>query len=146
MRAPSSAVKPPVWYWIAGTLGLIWYLVGLGALVPVLISSSHDLRSLPEAQRALYQDLPTWTNVLLSVALLAGLVATLLLLARQKAAMALFAVALVSTLAHDVYWFGVRRAYEVGGFTAVLSSALVVVVLFVLMAVTRVAHSKSWML
>jgi hypothetical protein len=140
----SGSAKPPIWFWVSSVAALLWFLLGLGALVSLLMQTPEMLASMPEAQRTLYQDLPAWTNILLGAAMATGMIGAVLLLIRRRPAVALFVVSLLTTLAHDVYWFAVHRAHEIAGPTAFAFPGLVLVVIVLLIILARFSSARQW--
>lgn len=90
--------RPPDWFWLTGTALTLWGVIGcylwfrwaaLGA-GPIGPASAYD--------RALFAELPGWYKYLHAIAVGAGVLGGLALLARSLAARVLFIVSLIAVV------------------------------------------------
>lgn len=80
----STAVKPPIWFWVVSILGLLWNLSGVYSYLSSTFNQTEMLEAMNQAQRELFEAMPTWANVAFAIAVLLGVLASIGLLLRKK--------------------------------------------------------------
>ena len=93
MNDEASSSVPKVFYWISGA-ALVWNLIGIAAYVGQVTMSAETLAALPDDQRALYENVPTWVTSAFAIAVNAGAIGCLLLLLRKSLALPLLIVSM----------------------------------------------------
>ncbi|QJB68456.1 hypothetical protein [Parasphingorhabdus halotolerans] len=88
--------KPPIWFWIVGILALLWNGMGVGEYIRQITMSAAEFAALPANQQELMIDQPFWLTAAFAIAVLAGFVASVLLLLRQRIAVRLFMVSMLA--------------------------------------------------
>lgn len=91
-------VKPPVWFWIVAGLATVWALLGCLAFFMQATMGAAELAKLPPAQREIWEMTPAWVLGAYAVAVGAGLLGSLALLARRRWAWELFALSLAAVI------------------------------------------------
>ena len=124
----NSTDKPTTSFWIIGVLALLWYAFGVLQYLMQAYMTDEALMKLPEAERALYENVPAWVTGAFAIAVFSGLVGCILLLMRKKLATTLFLISMVALLVQQVYNVFLSTAREVYGDTALLFPLLIVVV------------------
>lgn len=91
-----NAAKSHWSFWIISTVALIWNLLGvlnfLGQLDPDAVSA------MPDSHRALIENRPLWGTLAFGIAVFGGVAGCLLLLLRNRMAIALFVISLVGII------------------------------------------------
>lgn len=88
----------PKWFWLVAILALVWNLIGVATWYLDINMSSETLAALPEEQRNLYAIRPIWVTIAFTVATLAGLLGSALLIARKTLATPVFLLSLLGVL------------------------------------------------
>jgi hypothetical protein len=99
----STKVKAPTWFWIVSIILLLWNLMGLAAFAIELASPELVTADFSEEQMRLYDSRPSWYMFNFAVAVFAGTLACVLLLARRKFAVTLAILSLISVLVSTAY-------------------------------------------
>lgn len=89
---------PPVWFRVVAVLLLIWGLMGCYACYQQFRLGAEAMGPATEYDRALYAALPVWYNAVYAVAVGAGTLGAVALLARSALARTLFIVSLVAVV------------------------------------------------
>ena len=84
-----------MFYLISGA-AFLWDLLGVSVYVQTVTISPDALAALPDAQRALYENMPTWATSAFAIATSGGALGTLLLLLRKAIALPVLIVSLVA--------------------------------------------------
>jgi len=136
--------KPPKsFYWIAG-IALVWNLMGLGAYVSQVTMTPEMLNAMPDAERALYENLPAWATSAFAIAVNAGVLGCLLLLLRKSLALPLLVLSLVAALAQHFNTLVLMKALPVVGPGGALFSAAIVIIGTYLIWMANDAKKKGW--
>lgn len=111
----TTAIKPSTAFWIIGVLALLWNLMGVMQFVMQVTMTPEAIQVLPEAEQALYTDLPTWVTIAFAVAVFGSALGCILLLLRRKLATTVFIVAYAGILVQMVYQLFISKSVEVYG-------------------------------
>lgn len=137
--------KPPAWFYVLAGLALLWNVAGLLAVVADLRLSAADIAALPPEQQAMYAARPLWSVVGSVVAVVAGTLASLLLLLRKHWAILLFGISLVGVVIQDLGIFVVAGAAKTGDMTPLVLQSLVLVIAVALLVFARRARANGWL-
>lgn len=90
-----ARAKPPIWFWSASVLLLLWALAGLGAFYAHVTMSRETLARMSAHDRAMFLDLPGWFGWVYALATVPAVAAAITLLLRSTVAIWLYALSLV---------------------------------------------------
>ncbi|ATW04906.1 hypothetical protein [Sphingorhabdus sp. YGSMI21] len=97
--------KTPVWFWIIGTVALVWNALGLGAYFQQIMMSAEQFAALPQVQQDLLSTQPIWVSAAFAIAVFAGFAAAIALLMRKRIAVRLFLLSLLAVLVQFSSYF-----------------------------------------
>tara|TARA_R110002074_G_scaffold349397_1_gene519912 strand:+ start:75630 stop:76127 length:498 start_codon:yes stop_codon:yes gene_type:complete len=137
--------KPTAVFWIIAVIAVIWNGLGAMAYVAQQSITQEELDMLPEAESALYNDIPVWATSAFAIAVWAGLLGSLLLIFRKKWAKPVFLVSLVGILVQMVYNLFLSGAMDVYGPGGMIMPIMVVVIGFFLVWYSHKAIAKGWL-
>ena len=86
----TSSNKPGIIFWIIAVIALIWNLMGVMAYRAQAYMTDEAKALLPEAEQAMYSDIPAWATAAFAFAVFGGFLGSLALLLRKKWATSLF--------------------------------------------------------
>jgi len=128
----------PMWVWLFVGLGIAWNLFGIVQLYDFVTQTQTSLMMKGMSPKAadLYYGLPIWMKLVFAIGSFGGLIGSLMLAARNRAAVTVFAASLagyVALFAGDVA-YGVFDAIpgQMGVLLVVVGVAVVLLVLGVL--------------
>lgn len=137
--------KPPKsFYWTAG-IALVWNLMGMSAYVAQVTMTPDAMNALPEAERMLYENVPSWATSAFAIAVTAGTLGCVLLLMRKALAMPVFIASLLGVLAQNYNSFVLMDTLSVLGPVAAIFSAAVAVIGAYLIWFTSESKKKGWL-
>jgi hypothetical protein len=134
----------PKWFGIVSAIALVWNLLGLMAYVQQVTMSPETLAALPEAQRILMENVPSWSTAAFALSVNAGVLGCLALLLKKAWAMPLFLVSLVSVLVQMFYAFFMSNSYEVFGPGGMIMPIMVMAIAIYLVVLSRQAKASGW--
>lgn len=143
MNEAANNRPPRSFYWVSGA-ALVWNLVGMMSYIAQVTMSPDALAALPEAQRALYANIPTWATSAYAIAVTAGVIGSLLLILRKAWAVPVFAISLLAVLVQMYHAFFMTSMLEVMGPTSAILPALVIVIGGLLIWYSNSAKSKGF--
>ena len=135
---------PKMFYWISGA-ALVWNLLGVMAYVGQVTMSPETLAAMPEAERALYENTPSWVTSAFALAVNAGAIGCLLLVLRKALAVPVLILSLVAVLVQMFHNFFLSDAVEVMGAPAIVGPALVIIIGIYLVWFANDAKGKGWL-
>ncbi len=97
--------KPNAVFWIISAVALVWNLLGVMAYVMQLTMSDEARSQLPELERTMYANIPSWYMLAFGIAVFAGAIGCVALLLRKKLATILFIVSFIAIIAQQIYMF-----------------------------------------
>ena len=141
----TEKIKPPVWFWIVSVLALIWNLLGAMAYLMQAMMTEEALNALPDAERALYENVPAWVTAAFAIAVWGGTLASVLLLMRKGLAYIVFIISFVGIVVQMIYNFGMSKAAEVYGPGGMVMPIMVLVFGLLLILMAKSSTAKGWL-
>ncbi|MGB5483725.1 hypothetical protein, partial [Parasphingorhabdus sp.] len=92
----SQMNKPPIWFWIIGVFALLWSTMGLAAYFQHYMMNAEDFAALRPEQQQLLVSQPFWLTAAFAVAVFAGFIGSILLLARKRLSVRMFLLSMVA--------------------------------------------------
>ncbi len=132
-------------FWIVGGVALVWNLIGVARYVMQLRLTEDMLAALPEAERALYTNIPAWATSAFAVAVIAGAIGSVLLLMRSVWAVPAFLISLLGVLVQMYHAFAIADAIAVLGPASALVPTLIIGIGVGLIWYARSAKEKGWL-
>ena len=99
---------------------------------------------MPEEQRALYENMPSWVTAAFAIAVNAGALGCLLLILRKALALPLLILSLASALAQMFHNFFLSNAVEVMGWAAIIGPTFIILIGLYLVWFANDAKKKGW--
>ena len=143
MPEESIGALPKSFYWIAG-VALIWNLLGVGAYLSQVTMSPDALNALPEAERALYENVPAWATAAFAIAVFGGAVGCLLLLLKKALATPVLIASLLGVVVQMYHAFFVANSIEVYGPGGMIMPIMVIVIAIFLVWYSMSAKKRGW--
>jgi ABC-type xylose transport system permease subunit len=137
--------KPTRRFWTIGTVALAWNLVGVMSYLMSVTAGPEVLAALPEAERALYADIPAWATSAYAIAVFGGLLGSVALLLRQAWAVPLFVVSLIGVLVQMGHAFFMTALLQVKGASAAILPVLILAIAAYLVWYARSARARGWL-
>ena len=112
--ATMARARLPVWVWVVASLGIAWNAFGIVQLLDFASQTQTSLmmKGMTQSAAELYYGLPAWMKLAFAFGSFGGLIGSIMLVARRRAAISTFAVSsagYVALFAGD-YAYGVFNA------------------------------------
>ncbi len=140
-----STSKPSTGFWVISIIAFIWNLMGVFAYIAQVNMSDEIIAALPEAERTLYENVPSWVTGAFAIAVFGGALGCILLLLRKKLATSVLIISLIGIIAQMIYNFGMSKAAEVYGPGGMIMPAMVVLIGLFLVWYAKQATAKGWL-
>ena len=131
--------KVPVWFREVAVLGLLWNGYG----VYMYLQSVGMIRN--AAQVAPAQAVPAWVTGTFAVAVFAGLLGSLLMVAGKRLACPLLVLSLVAVIVQTVWIVFISNARAVEGMKALIMPGAITLVALLLVLVAARGAEKGWL-
>jgi hypothetical protein len=136
--------NPPRSFYLIGGFALLWNLLGVMAYVGQVTMTEEVLNSLPEAQRLLYETVPSWATAAFAIAVNGGALGCLLLLLRKALATPVLIASLAGVIVQMFHSFFMSNSMEVYGPGGMIMPIGVVVVSVYLVWYSMDVKKKGW--
>jgi len=137
--------KPNTVFWIVAVAALLWNLMGVFQFIGATFMLETMVEGLPETQAILYGSMPMWYTVVFAIAVFAGTLGCLTMLARKKITIALFGFSLVAVLVAQFYWILGTEAIAIIGATSVIMPLVVIIISIFLYFYNKGAAKNGWL-
>ncbi len=129
MSDQSAVVRPDTAFWVVGVVSLIWYLIGLFFFYSTVTATPEQLAGMMTPEQVdIVTATPAWATAANAIAVLAGVLASILFLMRKKLAVPLFVISLAAAIVQDVYVFFMSDSLDAFGTQPVIIQGLVLVI------------------
>ena len=135
----------PIWFWVISAIGLFWFLMDFMAFYMRVFTTEQTLEKMPEAQRALYQAMPSWVNIVFALEVFGGLLGCVMLLLRRKWATALLAISFIGVVCQSLYIWFMSDAIDVMGSMAIVMPPVAFFIGLSLYFFSKFATVKGWL-
>lgn len=135
----------PKSFWVISALALIWNLLGMAAYVMQVTMTEQTLLQYPEAERAIYANMPVWATSAFAIAVTAGTLGSALLLLRSTWAVPTFLLSLAGVFVQMYHAFVVANVMEVVGPSSAIGPAFVIGIGVALIWYSRNVKEKGWL-
>lgn len=139
-----AAHKAPTWFMVVAAVLLIWNLLGVMAYLINVTMSPEALAALPEAQRQLYENTPTWATAAFAVAVNGGVLGCVLLLLKKNLAGLVLQLSLAGVVVQMFHSFFVSNSFEVFGPGGLVMPIMVIVIAVFLVWLAARAKMRRW--
>lgn len=136
----NPATRAPVHLWIIGILAVLWNAMGAFDYLATQLRLEFYMSNFSAEQLDYFYGFPVWMNAAWATAVWGGLLAAVLLLARRRLAVAIFAISLAGLIVSSIYSFGLSDGMEMMGTGGAIFS---LVILLISIAVLLYAMAMS---
>jgi len=137
-------VKVPVWFRLLALLGLLWNGFGVYMYLKSVGMFGNPLAGLDPAHAALARTVPAWVTGAFAVAVFAGLLGSLLMVAGKRLACIFFVLSFLAVAAQTVWIAFISNARAVEGMQALIMPGAITLVALLLMLVAAKGAAKYW--
>lgn len=139
-----SSNKPPRSFLVVAGVGLVWNLLGVAAYVGQVTMDPGALSALPEAERMLFENVPSWATAAFAIAVNGGALGCLLLLLRKALATPVLIASLLGVLVQMYHSFFIANSIEVYGPGGMIMPISVLIIAVYLVWYSMDATKKGW--
>ena len=139
-----ATTKPPVWFWLAGVVLLLWNLIGAYACIQQFRLGAAAYGPPTAYDRALFASMPAWYNWNFALAEVAGIGGCIALLVRRRAAVPLLVVSLLCVCWQYGYLFTTTDLIAHKGIWTTYFPLFIALVCVVQIVVARAARRRGW--
>ena len=140
----NDSITIPKWYKIVASIAVIWNILGLLAFVGHIMMPPDMLTTLPEAEQALYKNMPLWATIAFATAVLTGLLGSVGLLLKKAFCLPMLVVSLIAIIIQDIHSFFIIDTIAVYGTQAAIMPVLVIIIAVLLIGLAKKGKSNHW--
>lgn len=139
------AASLPASFRVISIIALLWNLLGVAMFFLQTGMTAEDIAALPEAQRVVYEAMPSWLAVFYGLSVFAGALGSLGLVLRRRWAMPLFAVSLAAVLVQMSAIYALTPAWRASGASGLPMTLVIVGIAAFLFWYARRASARGWL-
>jgi hypothetical protein len=139
-----GSVTPPKWFNIVASIAIIWNLLGVIAFVMGPALNDNTLVALSEAERDLYLATPLWATIAFGVAVFAGALGCIALLAKKSIAKPILTLSLIAVIVQMFHAYFISDSWEVFGPGGAIMPLMVIIIAIYLVMLSVKALKKGW--
>ncbi|WBU89121.1 hypothetical protein [Cellulophaga omnivescoria] len=145
MTNKQTVNKVPNWFWIIAVIALIWNCMGVMAYITEAYMSDEIFSSFTKEVQELYKKRPSWVTGAYAIAVFGGVLASMLLLIRKKAAKTVFLISLAGVVAQNVYTFFMSNTLKVLGTSSIYFPIVIIIISVLLFLFSNYASKRGWL-
>lgn len=135
--------KPTKWLKTISIFAIVWNLLGIAAYLMQVFMTDEHKALLPEAEQALYANIPAWYTAAFALAVFGGFLGSVLLLMKKKLAVSLLFLSLIAVFVQMYYNFFISHSMEVYGPGSAVMPILVILIAIFLVGYARKLHANG---
>jgi hypothetical protein len=135
----------PVWYRVLAVLGLLWNCLGVFSYLRSVGMLGDQLAGLDPAHLALARSIPAWVTGTFAVAVFAGLLGSLLMVAGKRLASPVLLLSLVAVIIQSAWVMFASNARAVEGAIALLVPACITLIAVLLVWLAAMGAARGWL-
>jgi len=140
----TSMNKPPIWFWIASIIALIWNAMGINQYLQQAYNTESFRALYTPEQLVLSDSSPVWVTAAFAIAVFGSVLACMLLLLRKKLAKTVFLVALIAIVVQMTHGLIIAKSYEVSSTLQTSMAIIVPIVGLLLYMFAKRSAEKGW--
>lgn len=126
-------------------LMVLWNGIGVAAFFSQIMMTPEMIAQLPEAQQAVYRDIPVWSYAAYALAVFGGLLGSILLALAKKLAFPVLVISFAGVVVQQYYNFVVIDAISIMGWGIVVMPVIVTAISILLVLISRRGAKSGWL-
>ncbi|MDY6927319.1 MAG: hypothetical protein SWN10_09500 [Pseudomonadota bacterium] len=126
-------------------LMVLWNGIGVAAFFSQIMMTPEMIAQLPEAQQAVYRDIPVWSYSAYALAVFGGLIGSILLALGKKLAFPVLVISLAGVIVQQYYNFVVIDAIGIMGWGIVVMPVIVTTIALLLVLISQRGVRSGWL-
>ena len=126
-------------------LMVLWNGIGVAAFFSQIMMTPEMIAQLPEAQQAVYRDIPVWSYSAYALAVFGGLIGSILLALGKKLAFPVLVISLAGVIVQQYYNFVVIDAISIMGWGIVVMPVIVTSIALLLVLISQRGVRAGWL-
>ena len=137
--------KPKALFWIVAIIALLWNLMGLSEFIKTAFFVDMYSETYNEVQMDAIRTTPMWVHALFGISTITGVLASIMLLMKKKAAIRLFLISVIAVIGQTLAGILVLDTIDLFGMGQGLIFPLVIIVLDIFFYwFSTYSYKKSW--
>jgi hypothetical protein len=137
--------RVPGWFRLFSLLGLLWNALGVFMYLKSVGIFGDPLAGLEPAHAELARSVPAWVTGAFAIAVFAGLLGSLCMVAGKRLASSLLSLSLLAVIVQSAWIVLISNARAVEGMLAVAMPACLVLIAFLLLWLAGKGTAKGWL-
>ncbi len=136
--------KPPIWFWIVCVVALVWNAMGVMQYLGQTYQTESFRAQYTSEQLELISNTPAWAIAAFAIAVFGGILASIALVLRKKAAYPLFVISLAGVVVQMIHNLFVVNSVDIYGPFAVIMTGMIIVFSLLFLWFSKKSISNHW--
>lgn len=142
----NDSLKPPLWFWIAGVLLLLWGAIGIFFFyTQIHMSYDEMVAAMGKPSADCFRMMPGWQWWAYGIAVWTATLGSAALLARRDWARPLYLLSLVAVVVQYGYSFAVLHIQDLLGWNSAIFPAVIILIDALELWLAQSAKAKGWL-
>ncbi|MGB0907132.1 MAG: hypothetical protein ACPGVT_06540 [Maricaulaceae bacterium] len=129
----SDMNRTPALFWVISVIALFWNAMGVAAYIGMTqMTPEMAAEGYGQEFADMFAAKPAWATGAFAIAVFAGLLGSICLLARKTWATALFVISFIGVVVHDIWGVMAGTLSVVGTFDKIMTVAVIVIAVFLI--------------
>ncbi|GHA15732.1 hypothetical protein GCM10008090_26640 [Arenicella chitinivorans] len=138
MTSSKNAVSTPWHLWLIGILAVAWFAMGCFDFIMTQTQNEGYMQNFTEAQQNYFYSFPFWAVAVWAISVWGGLIASILLLMRNKLAAPIYLASIITYLLACLHNFLLTNGADFMG-----TAGLIMTVIILLIAIALYFYSRA---
>ncbi|OMP30721.1 hypothetical protein [Mangrovimonas sp. DI 80] len=119
--------KPPIWFWIVSVVALVWNAMGVLQYLGQTYQTESFKSQYTNEQLEIISNTPAWAIAAFATAVFGGILASIALVLRKKAAYPLFLISLIGVVVQMIHNLFLVKSVDIyGPFAAIITGMIII--------------------
>ena len=137
--------KPNTLFWVVAIIALLWNIIGLFQFIAATFMQDLIAEGISQQELDLMNNVPSWYTAFFGLSTIAGFLACVTMLLKNKITVVLFLLSLIGVLVSQGYWILGTDSIEVIGIQAVIMPLIVLIISIFLYFYSKSCAEKGWL-
>lgn len=136
--------KPPIWFWIVSVVALVWNAMGVLQYLGQTYQTESFKSQYTNEQLEIISNTPAWAIAAFATAVFGGILASIALVLRKKAAYPLFLISLIGVVVQMIHNLFLVKSVDIYGPFAVIMTGMIIVFSLLFLWFSKKSIANHW--
>ncbi|WP_053977860.1 hypothetical protein [Mangrovimonas xylaniphaga] len=136
--------KPPIWFWIVSVVALVWNAMGVLQYLGQTYQTESFKSQYTNEQLEIISNTPAWAIAAFATAVFGGILASIALVLRKKAAYPLFLISLIGVVVQMIHNLFLVKSVDIYGPFAAIMTGMIIIFSLLFLWFSKKSIANHW--